>query len=53
MNADIAQLELRLEDLETSEAAADPLPQQLAIIAVNEKAAKKPRSPSVARRTSS
>src|SRR5580693_8551143 len=42
MNADIAQLELQLEDLETSQAAADPLPQQLAVIAVSEKAAKKP-----------
>src|SRR5579863_7724082 len=42
MNADIGQLELRLEDLETNQAAADPLPAQLAILAVNEKAAKKP-----------
>src|ERR1700685_3578308 len=42
MNADIGQLELRLEDLEANQAAADPLPAQLAIIAVNEKAAKKP-----------
>src|SRR5580693_977610 len=42
MNADIAQLELQLEDLETSQAAADPLPQQLATIAVNERVSKKP-----------
>jgi hypothetical protein len=41
-NADIAQLELRLEDLETSQAAADPFPAQVATIAVNEKVAKKP-----------
>ena len=42
MNADIEQLELRLEDLETNQAATEPLPAQLAILAVNEKAAKKP-----------
>src|ERR1700684_3254989 len=42
MNADIAQLELRLEDLETNQAAADLLLQQLAIVAVNETSAKKP-----------
>jgi transposase len=42
MNADIEQLELRLEDLEENQAAAEPLPAQLATIAVNEKAAKKP-----------
>jgi transposase len=42
MNADIGQLELRLEDLEANEAAAEPPPAQLAVIAVNEKAAKKP-----------
>src|ERR1041385_2162516 len=42
MNADIGQLELRLEDLETNQAAFDPLPAQLAVIAVNEKAARKP-----------
>jgi transposase len=42
MNADIGQLELRLEDLETNQAAAEPLPAQLAILAVNAKAAKKP-----------
>jgi len=40
--ADIEQLELRLEDLETSQAAIDPLPTQLAVIAANEKAAGKP-----------
>jgi len=42
MNLGIEQLELRLEDLETNQAAADPLPAQLAILAVNEKAVKKP-----------
>src|SRR5580704_4773910 len=42
MNADIGQLELRLEDLETNQAAAEPLPAQLAILAVNAKAAKRP-----------
>jgi hypothetical protein len=42
MTADIAQLELRLEDLETNQAAADPVPPQSAIVAINEKAAKKP-----------
>jgi transposase len=42
LNADIAQLELRLEDLEANEAAAEPLPAPLAAIAVIEKAAKKP-----------
>src|SRR5580693_3919823 len=42
MNADIAQLELQLEDLETNQAAAEPLPAQLAILAVNAKAAKRP-----------
>src|SRR5580700_1731537 len=42
MNADIEQLELRLEDLETNQAAAEPLPAQLAVLAVNAKASKKP-----------
>jgi transposase len=42
MNAEIGQLELRLEDLEANQAAVEPLPAQLAIVAVNEKAAKKP-----------
>src|SRR6202035_6172110 len=42
MNADIAQLELRLEDLETNQAAAQPLPAQLATIVWSEKAARKP-----------
>jgi transposase len=42
MNADIGQLELQLEDLETNQAAAELLPAQLAAIAVNEKAARKP-----------
>src|SRR5580692_362750 len=40
--ADIEQLELRLEDLETSQAAAEPLPTPPAIAAINEKAARKP-----------
>jgi transposase len=42
LNVDIEQLELRLEDLEASQAAADPLPVQVAVIAVNEQTAKKP-----------
>jgi transposase len=42
MSADIGQLELRLEDLEANQAAAEPLSAPLAIIGVNEKAAKKP-----------
>jgi transposase len=42
LNGDIGQLELRLEDLEANQAAADPLPAHLAIVAANEKAAKKP-----------
>src|SRR5580698_6799191 len=42
MNADIGQLELRLEDLETNQASTEPLPAQLAILAVNAKAAKRP-----------
>jgi transposase len=42
LNSDIGQLELRLEDLEANQAAADPLPMQLAIAATNEKAVKKP-----------
>src|ERR1700733_12544400 len=42
MNADIGQLELQLEDLEANQASAEPLPAQLAVLAVNAKAAKKP-----------
>ena len=42
MNAEIGQLELRLEDLETNQAAAEPLPMPSTSIAVNEKAAEKP-----------
>ena len=42
MNAEITQLELRLEDLETNQAAAELLPIQPAGIAANEKAARKP-----------
>jgi transposase len=41
MSADIEQLELRLEDLEANQAAAEPLSAPLAIVAVNEKDAKK------------
>ena len=41
MDADLEQLELRLEDLETSQAATDPLP-SLEIVTANEKATKKP-----------
>src|ERR1700722_1236387 len=39
---DIKQLELRLEDLETNQAAAEPLPVQPATIALNVKAPRKP-----------
>ena len=42
LNTDIGQMELRLEDLEANQAAADPLPGKLTIVAVNHKAAKKP-----------
>src|ERR1700735_5195874 len=42
MNADIGQLELRLEDLEVTHAATEPLPPQLASLALNERVAKKP-----------
>src|SRR5579863_4020534 len=42
MNAEIAQLELRLEDLETNQAAAEPLPIPPAGLAANEKEARKP-----------
>jgi transposase len=39
---DIKQLELRLEDLETNQSAAEPLPVQPATIALNLKAPRKP-----------
>ena len=42
ISAEMGQLELWLEDLETNEAAAGVLPAQLATIAVNPTAAKKP-----------
>ncbi len=42
VNADIEQLELRLEDLEANQAAADALPTQPATVALNEKAPRKP-----------
>ena len=42
LNADIAQLELRLEDLEENEAAAEPLPAQVATAAMSSKSEKKP-----------
>src|SRR5580693_3372855 len=41
MNAEIGQLELWLEDLETNQAAAAPLPAQAATVA-NKKPARKP-----------
>jgi transposase len=41
LNADIAQLELRLEDLEENQAATEPMPAQVATAAVR-KAEKKP-----------
>jgi transposase len=42
LNADIEQLELRLEDLEASQAAAEPPPPQPATAAIKEKPARKP-----------
>jgi transposase len=42
MNADIEQLELLLEDLEASHAAADSLPEQAVTSVVQEKSARKP-----------
>jgi transposase len=42
LNADIEQLELRLEDLEVNQAAAEPLPIQPATGAIDKKARRKP-----------
>jgi transposase len=42
LSADIAQLELLLEDLEASQAAANPLPEQVVTSAAKEKHARKP-----------
>lgn len=42
MNADIEQLELRLEDLETNQGAVESLASQLAVMAANETTARKP-----------
>jgi transposase len=42
LNADIAQLELRLEDLEENQSAAEPSPAQLATAAVRNQAERKP-----------
>jgi hypothetical protein len=42
LSADIAQMELLLEDLEASQAAAHPLPEQVVTSAVKEKATRKP-----------
>ena len=42
LSANIEQLELRLEDLEANQAAAEPLPIQPATVAINEKAPRKP-----------
>jgi transposase len=42
LNAEIIQLELRLEDLEANQAAAEPLPTVAATVALHEKAPKKP-----------
>src|ERR1700719_1783747 len=42
LNADIEQLELRLEDLEVNQAAAEPPPIQPATVAINKKAPRKP-----------
>jgi transposase len=41
-DAEIGQLELRLEDLETSQAAVEPLPARMATAAVSQTVAKKP-----------
>jgi hypothetical protein len=53
LSADIAQLELLLEDLEASQAAANPLPEQVVTSAAKEKHARKACSPSASRRTAS
>jgi transposase len=42
LHADIEQLELRLEDLEANQAAAEPLPPQPSTVALHEKAPRKP-----------
>ena len=42
VNHDIEQLELRLEDLEANQAAAEPLPLQAAAVVLNQKAPRKP-----------
>jgi len=42
LNVDIGQLELRLEDLEANQAAADPLPVPPAIVAGGERTVRKP-----------
>src|SRR6185437_11527832 len=42
LNGDIEQLELRLEDLEANQAAAEPRPMQPAAVTINETASRKP-----------
>src|SRR5580700_6100067 len=42
LNADIEQLELRLEDLEANQSAGEPLPMLPATVAINEQATRKP-----------
>src|SRR5580700_6207469 len=42
LNADIEQLELRLEDLEANQSANEPLPMLPATVAINEQATRKP-----------
>src|ERR1700722_7507635 len=42
LNADIEQLELRLEDLEANQSATEPLPPQPATVVINNAASRKP-----------
>jgi transposase len=42
LSADIEQLELRLEDLEANQSAAEPLPPQPATVTINDTAVRKP-----------
>jgi transposase len=42
LNADIEQLELRLEDLEANQSATEPLPPQPATVVINDAASRKP-----------
>src|SRR5580700_12229737 len=42
LNADIEQLELRLEDLEANQSATEPLPPQPATVVISDAASRKP-----------